>query len=96
MRVAGLAAAAILVATLEAVNEAEATVAAVQGRRGEGADGVKVATAVEGDMGGEDGERSTARPEQGTGQRNQEERLAGVSWKSSPAYGPAAFRQYHP
>ena len=64
-------------ATLEAVNEAEATVAAVQGRRGEGADGVKVATAVEGDMGGEDGERSTARPEQGTGQRNQEERLAG-------------------
>ena len=96
LRVAGLAAAAILVATLEAVNEAEATVAAVQGRRGEGADGVKVATAVEGDMGGEDGERSTARPEQGTGQRNQEERLAGVSWKSSPAYGPAAFRQYHP
>ena len=79
LRVAGLAAAAILVATLEAVNEAEATVAAVQGRRGEGVDGVKVATAVEGDMGGEDGERSTARPEQGTGQRNQEERLAGVS-----------------
>ena len=38
---------------------------------------IKVATAVEGDMGGEDGERSTARPEQGTGQRNQEERLAG-------------------
>ena len=33
LRVAGLAAAAILVATPEAVNEAEAAVAAVQGRR---------------------------------------------------------------
>ena len=46
-------------------------------------------------MGGEDGQRSTG-GEVGACRRNQEGKVDGCHLKSSPAYGPAAFRQYHP